>query len=255
MVIDSPSTVSEDTIPEFCNTLPAGTLVILPQEARDRMNKQVVTDETLIHMFTTQSTYPGADKSVVVITNESETGDTLSVSAIAEDGITIIRSPYTTTGTLLALLARGPEGSVDNAAGTVQYISEDDASIVGSEDCPFEETGIRRNSGSPLVGSTQFNSAGFLVSPVTMPGTQNSGNGFTFPVTQASLPATSPAMAFTSLPFSSSPLAPFTPSTQPGGHIEAQFGTGPSSEFTYHESQSADGVINGFSYQAGFTAG
>jgi hypothetical protein len=253
LVIDSPPTISGDTLPEFCNTVPAGTLVVIPQEVRDKWNSQIVTDEELIHAVSTPGLYPGVNKSVVVVTNDTETRDTLSIYASAEKGVVITRSPFTTSGTLHSVLAYAPSTQMDSAENTVQYISEDDALIVGMEDCPFDHPITNRNSPVSVVGSSPYNSEGFVINPVTMQGTQNSGNGFTFPVTQASLTATSPAMAFTSLPFSSSPLAPFTPSVQPGGHVEAQFGTEPSSEFTYHESQSADGVINGFSYPAGFT--
>ena len=227
----------------------SGTPVGVNPAGDGQATSDIVTDQELIALVRSLN-YPGIDKSIKVITNQSNTGDILDIRASSEDGVLITRSPFTTRihiGMLQNSTARNivdplngfdPMSNSFGVPGGSLFASNQ--YITGRQTGPIIPD-IPEGLNLP---SDLFNQQGQIWT----------NGGFVYPPNRVSplMPLTAPIMPLPAIP---SPLSPFNSLVLPGGYSGTQLGSDPGSALGFHDSRSATGMINNFLYQAGFSTG
>lgn len=244
MTLDSPAAPGAGgSASKYYSAVSAGIPSITDPEGGLRSTSDIITDQELIDLVRSLN-YPGIDKSVSVITDQSDAEDSLNIQASSENGVLITRSPHTSR-IHISLLR---ESTARNSADPLIWLNLPQSSSV----LPPEVLSISNqyNIGRPLglaipdlIGDLNVHTG-----PYNLPVSGWASGGFSFPSGQAgSILLRMDSIA--PLPIASSLLSPFASPVLPGGYAGSVFGSGPGSANIFQESQLVTGVVNGFSYQ------
>ncbi len=212
----------------------AGTPAGVNPAGDGQATSDIVTDQELIALVRSLN-YPGIDKSVRVVTDQSDAGDILDIQASSEDGVLITRSPFTTRIHIGMLRKSTARTNADPLSGfdimSNPYAFPADYMSASNQYTPGGQAG--------RVIPDLFEGLNLPLGPFDLPGPVWTTGGFVYPANQAA--------SIVPLPAVWSPFSPFNPSVRPGGFTGIQFGSGPGSAFAFHESPSAAVEINSFS--------
>jgi hypothetical protein len=250
MTSDNPAALTGGVASEYYSAVSAGIPAVANPEGGPQMTSDVITDQELVDLVRSLN-YPGIEKSVRVVTNQSDTGNTLDIQASSEDGVLITRSPFTTRIHIRLLRESTARNSADLLAGiepinSLFALPAETISTSNRYIAPFQ-------TGLSDPDDYLFDGLNLRIDPFDMPGSLWPPGGFTSPASQVSL-LIPQVRSDAILPSVSTLLDPFNPSVRVGGLAGGQFGSGPGSAIAFHESQSATGVINSFSYQTDFSS-
>jgi hypothetical protein len=243
MTPGSPAALTGGFASEYHIAVSAGVPAVANPEGGSQLTSDVITDQELIDLVRSLN-YPGIDKSVRVVTDQSDAGNSLDIKASSEDGVLITRSPFTTRIHIRLLRESTARNSADPLIG---FYPPSSSSVLPPEVLSVSnQFDIGRHIG--LAIPDLIEGLNVRTGAYNLPAPGWTGGGFSFPLSQSG-----PLMLRTDmiapLPTASSPLSPFNPSVGPGGYAGTVFGSGPGSAIAFQESQSATGVINSFSYQ------
>jgi len=249
MIPDFSSSHSDGIASEYYSALSEGTPVVIDPTGDTLSTSDIVTDNELIALVRSLN-YPGVEKSVTVITNQSNTGDILDIQASSKNGVLITRSPSTTRIHIKMLRESNARNSADPMSGFDPMSSSfgfpggslfaSNQYITGRQTGPIIPDipeGLNLPSGLFNQQSQIWTNGGFAYPPNLI---------------SPQLPLTGSIVPLPPVP---SPLSPYNSLVLPGGYLGTQSGSDPGSVFAFHEFQSATGIINNFFYQAGFSTG